>query len=166
MTWSDSSHSPQASARITPQTHERPPKTSQQIVRLLSCPLRTFRAMERCDTNGLAVYGGRAMTWARVMFAVANPDRVDSAVLDKVVRLTVALGAELDLFCCADGSLVTQPQRLGSFEVEQEVGERIERRQQELEHRAQGLRKQGLQVRSSVTWDYPLHEGIVRQVLR
>jgi len=100
------------------------------------------------------------------MFAVANPDRVDSAVQDKVVRLTVALGAELDLFHCADGSLVTQPQRLGSFEVEQQVGELFERRQQELEHRAQGLRRPGLQVRSSVTWDYRVHEGIVRHVLR
>jgi universal stress protein E len=100
------------------------------------------------------------------MFAVANPDSVDSAVLDKVVHLTVALGAEFELFHCADGSLVTQPQRPGSFEGEHEVGELIERRQQELEHRAQGLRRPGLQVRSSVAWDYPIHEGIVRQVLR
>jgi universal stress protein E len=100
------------------------------------------------------------------MFAVANPDSVDSAVLDKVVRLTIALGAELDLFHCANGLLVPQPQRLGFFEDEHNVGEFIERRQQELEHRAQGLRRPGLQIRSSVTWDYPLHEGIVRQVLR
>ena len=63
------------------------------------------------------------MKWSRVMFAVANPDSVDSAVLDKVVRLTIALGAELDLFHCANGLLVPQPQRLGFFEDEHNVGD-------------------------------------------
>jgi universal stress protein E len=86
-----------------------------------------------------------------VAFAVANPEAVSSAVLDKVAHLTAALGAELDLFHCADGSYVERS---------------IEWRGQQLERRAQELRRPGLQVHSSVYWGYPPHEGIIQQVLR
>src|ERR1035438_6012520 len=106
------------------------------------------------------------MNWTRVMFAVAKPDSVGSAVLDKVVRLTIALGAELELFHCVDRSLVAQPQRPSANDNESEVGEIIDRQLQELEQCAQGLRRPQLKVRPSVTWEYPVHEGIVRQVLR
>ncbi len=105
------------------------------------------------------------MGWSQVLFAMAAPDRMDAAVLDKVQRLTAALGAELELFHCVDGSLAAQPQRLGSPEFEQAVHELIEQRERQLEQQAQSLRRPGLQVRSSVRWDHPVHEGIVRQVL-
>jgi len=93
------------------------------------------------------------------MFAIANPEVVTSAVLEKVARLTSALGAELDLFHCADGSFVTQPERLGSIEVEQEIGKSIERRRQQLEHLAQSLRRSGVQVHANVHWGNPPYEA-------
>ena len=106
------------------------------------------------------------MRWTRVMFAVADPDRVDAAVMGKVAHLTVAVGAELELFHCVDRSLVAQSQRLGAFENSPGVGEVVDRQLQKLEHCAQGLRRPDLNVRPSVTWEYPVHEGIVRQVIR
>jgi universal stress protein E len=100
------------------------------------------------------------------MFAIANPEVVTSAVLDKVVRLTSALGAELDLFHSADGSFVSQPERLGPIELEQEVGKSIEGRRQQLEHLAQSLQRPGMPVHANVHWGYPPYEGIIQQVLR
>lgn len=106
------------------------------------------------------------MGWGRVVFALATPDKVDPAVMQKVLRLTAALGAELELFHCVDGGLLSHPERLGSSEVEQQMDELIGQRERQLEHHAQGLRTQGLRVRSSVRWDYPVHEGVVRHLLR
>ena len=90
------------------------------------------------------------MSWNRVMFAIANPEVVNSAVLEKVARLTSALGAELDLFHCADGSSVSPPERSSSIEAEQGIGKSIEEHRQQLEHLAQSLQRPGMPVHANV----------------
>jgi universal stress protein E len=50
--------------------------------------------------------------------------------------------------------------------VESDIREIITQRHRQLERTAERLRAQEIRVRSSVRWDYPVYEGIVRQVAR
>ncbi len=106
------------------------------------------------------------MTWDRIMFAVAAPSGPEASVTSKVVCLTSALDAELELFNCIFDVDIARPGRFGSRGVEADIHEIVAQRRLQIENTAERLRARGIRVRSSVRWDYPAHEGIVRQVLR
>lgn len=86
--------------------------------------------------------------------------------MSKAVRLASGLDAELELFHCVFDADITHSGRFGSRGVEPDIREIVEQRHRQLETTAKRLRAQGVRVRSSVRWDYPFYEGIVRQVLR
>lgn len=106
------------------------------------------------------------MTARRLMFAVASPGDLRSPIMDKVGRLAVAQQAELALFHCLFDPHVAQPARFGSHGVQQDIRDFVQQRHSQLEPHVERLRAQGLHVHASVRWDDPVHEGIVRQVLR
>ena len=100
------------------------------------------------------------------MFAVTSPGGAGPSETDKVVQLASGLGAELELFHCIFDPQVSRAGRFGTRGAEEDIHEFVERRREQLEHGAERLRARGVPVRTSVRWDYPIHEGIVRQVLR
>jgi len=106
------------------------------------------------------------MTWRHIMFSVASPGGVGSIEMGKVVQLTSGLGAELELFHCIFDPDVTRAGRFGTRGAQEDIHEFVDRRREQLEHTAERLRARGVSVHTSVRWDYPCHEGIVRQVLR
>jgi universal stress protein E len=106
------------------------------------------------------------MSWDRIMFAVAAPSGAEASVMSKVVRLTAALDTELELFNCVFDADIARPGRFGSRGVEADIREIVAQRHRQIENTAERLRAQRIRVRSSVRWDYPAYEGIVRQVLR
>jgi universal stress protein E len=106
------------------------------------------------------------MSWDRIMFAVAVPSGAQASVMNKVVCLTSALDAELELFNCVFDVDIARPGRFGSRGVEADIREIVAQRHRQIEKTAERLRTQGIRARSSVRWDYPAYEGIVRQVLR
>jgi universal stress protein E len=106
------------------------------------------------------------MRFDRIMFAVAAPGGTEAGVMSKVVSLTSALDAELELFNCVFDADIGRPGRFGSRGVEADIQEIVAQRHRQVENTAARLRAQGIRVRSSVRWDYPAYEGIVRQVLR
>jgi universal stress protein E len=106
------------------------------------------------------------MRWAHVMFSVPSLGEIAPIEMDKVCKLTAGLGAELELFHCIFDPDVARPGRFGTRGAQEDIHEFIERRRQQLEIAAGRLRARGLSVRTSIRWDYPTHEGIVRQVLR
>src|SRR5581483_3212297 len=77
-----------------------------------------------------------------------------------------SLGAQLEIFHCIYDAQVDRPGRFGTHGAQADIREFIEQRRQQLEITAARMRGRGIPVRSSVRWDYPTHEGIVRQVLR
>jgi universal stress protein E len=101
----------------------------------------------------------------RVMFAVRSPGRVGSMELTKVAQLAAGLEAEVELFHCVFDPDIARPERVSSEDLEEEIKRLVDRRRRRLEHTAERLRAQGVTVRTSVRWDYPTYEGIVRQVL-
>jgi universal stress protein E len=106
------------------------------------------------------------MSWDRVMFAVPAPSGAEASAMNKAVRLASALDAELELFHCVFDADIGRPGRFGSHGVESDIREIITQRRQQVERTAERLRSREIRVRSSVRWDYPAYEGIVRQVLR
>jgi len=106
------------------------------------------------------------MSWPHIMFSVASSGAVGPIEMGKVVRLTSALGGELELFHCAFAPEVTRAGRFGTRGAQEDIHEFVDRRREQLERTAERLRTRGLRVRTSIRWDYPIHEGIVRQVLR
>jgi universal stress protein E len=106
------------------------------------------------------------MSWDRIMLAVGAPSGAEASVMSKVVCLTSALDAELELFNCVFDADIARPGRFGSRGVEADIREIVAQRHRQIENTAERLRAQGIRVRSSVRWDYPAYEGIVRQVLR
>jgi universal stress protein E len=105
------------------------------------------------------------MARSRVMFAVSTPESIDGGVLGKVAHLVTALGAQLELFNCLYEPHAV-PRGWGSHEIEQRVRDLVEQRHRQLEITAERLRACGIGVRTTVRWDTPAHEGIIRQVLR
>lgn len=106
------------------------------------------------------------MSWNRVMFAVAAPGGAEASAMSKAVRLASALDAELELFYCVFDADIARPGRFGSHGVESDIREIVTQRHRQIERTAERLRAQKIPVRSSVRWDYPVYEGIVRHVLR
>ena len=106
------------------------------------------------------------MSWSHVMFSIPSLREIAPIEMDKICKLTAGLGAQLEIFHCIYDAEVARPGRFGGRGAQEDIREFIERRRQQLEVLAGRLRGRGLSVRSSVRWDYPAHEGIVRQVLR
>jgi universal stress protein E len=100
------------------------------------------------------------------MFAVASTGRLRPIETRKVATLALALGADVELFHCIFDKKVARPGRFGSRGAQEDIHGFIEQRHCQLERAAQSLRLRGVRVTTSVRWDYPFHEGIVRQVLR
>ncbi len=100
------------------------------------------------------------MILRRVMLAVSRPEIVPIYVLDRVGRLARAFGAHVDLFHC-----LYEPQavRTGAGKL---IAARVRERRLRLERLADILRSQAVAVSAGVRWDFPLHEAVIRQVLR
>lgn len=105
------------------------------------------------------------MIWRHVMLALASADIVPEPVLDRAGRIARGLQAEMEIFLSLyEPDLV---QTLASCELlERRIAARLDEERRRLERPADHLREQGLKVRASVRWDYPVYEGVIRQVLR
>lgn len=106
------------------------------------------------------------MGWDRIMFALPSPGSLDPVEVDKVSRISLALDAQLELFHCIYDAGVARPGRFATRGAQEDIHEFVERRREQLEHSARRFRTRGVRVRTSIRWDYPTYEGIVRQVLR
>lgn len=103
----------------------------------------------------------------RVLFALAAPASVDPVTVDKVVRVAAALNAEVELFQCVfDRRLVHRGSLFHTRPVQSAIRDFVDGHHRQLERLALRLRARGVRARSSVRWDYPAYEGIIRQVLR
>lgn len=120
--------------------------------------MRTVERSGRRDTE--------RVTWQQIMFAVAFPGGVEPVELRKVARLAAGLEAEVELFHCMFDPGVTVTGRFGLLGGQEDIHGLADLRREQLECSAESLRAAGARVRTSVRWDYPVYEGIVRQVLR
>lgn len=106
------------------------------------------------------------MRRAQVMLALPSPGEIAPTAMDKICKLTAALGAELEVFHCIYDVEVARPGRFASRGPQEDIHHFVEQRRQQLEITADRLRGRGISVRTSIRWDYPVHAGIARQVMR
>lgn len=106
------------------------------------------------------------MSWSTVMFAVPSAHAIDLHEAGKVARISAALGAQLELFHCASNVDTLRSGQFVPAKAPEDIRQLVLDARRGLEQAAEGLRALGAQVRTSVRWDYPVYEGIVRQVLR
>jgi len=107
----------------------------------------------------------QSRTWRHVMLALAQVESVPDCVLDRVGRVVRGLNAELVLFYSLYDPQLAGHMRSG-VTGDARIANRIAESRRHLERVADALRDQGLEVRSSVRFDYPIFEAIVREVLR
>lgn len=101
-----------------------------------------------------------------IMFSVTSPGELGPSGVNKVAQLALGLEAELELFHCVFETEGMRRRRFGAGGARKEIQASVDHRREELECTAERFRAKGVRVRTSVRWDYPVHEGIVRQVLR
>lgn len=105
------------------------------------------------------------MFWRHVMLALPNADVVPAPVLDRAGRIARGLQAEVEIFLSLYEPEIVQP--LDSrVPLEGRIAARVDEQHRRLERFADQLRDQRIKVRASVRWDYPVYEGVIRQVLR
>lgn len=108
----------------------------------------------------------RDRAWQSILFAVPSADDIGLIEAEKVARIAGALEAQLELFHCAFDPGVAHPGESAPAHPEEDIQRLVSSAQQGLERIAERFRARALRVRTSVRWDHPVFEGIVRQVLR
>ena len=108
----------------------------------------------------------RQKSRSEVMFAVPSPQDIGLIEAEKVAQIAVALDAKLELFHCVFDADVVHSDESVAAKTEEEIRQLVLNGRQALERIADHLRANGVSARTSVRWDHPVHEGIVRQVLR
>lgn len=105
------------------------------------------------------------MLWRRLMLVVCELEMLPLHALDRLGRLARGLDAQLELFHC-----VYEPESVPAWADRRQAADliaaRVEERRRRLERLADVLRDQSVKVETSVRWDLPTYEGIVRHAQR
>ncbi|HEV7137736.1 MAG TPA: universal stress protein [Steroidobacteraceae bacterium] len=100
------------------------------------------------------------------MFAVPTPQDIGLLEADKVAQIATALDVRLELFHCVFDADVAHPGQFTTAGGRDEIQRLVSAAEQGLERIAERLRSRGLSVKTGIRWDSPVHESIVRQILR
>jgi len=98
---------------------------------------------------------------SRIM-CVIDPTTVEQPAMERAAWLTRNMGAELELFVCYYNEYLSGDRLFDSPSLEKARREVVSGHEKHLEGLAEPYRRAGLIVRTTVTWDHPLYEGIVR----
>jgi universal stress protein E len=97
----------------------------------------------------------------RILVAVKSTGRKKSPAIAKAAALARALDARLELFHAITDPVAFDALSGSAFSQHLESGSA--RHSRRLEQIAEPLRQQGITVATSVEWDYPAHEAVVRR---
>jgi universal stress protein E len=99
----------------------------------------------------------------KILIAVKNPDAPRHPGVDKAVHIAKQLGASVELFHAISSPVFLDLEPLTGHTVAEIKREALALRTARLEKLAKQARKLGVPATSTVTWDYPPHEAIVRR---
>ncbi len=106
------------------------------------------------------------MSRSTILFAVSTPQEVGPIEAAKVARITTAFDARLELFHCVFDSHSTQQSEFAPERTEEQIQRLVSNAHHGLQLLADQFHSLGVPAKVSIRWDHPVHEGIVRQVLR
>lgn len=99
-----------------------------------------------------------------MLVAIRDLDDSSTAFLRKAARVARALRASVHLVHAI--AIPYAPVMAGSAQIKRAVREQIGEGESKLEALARSARMRGLEVRSTVVWDYPAADAIVRAVMK
>ncbi|MEX1994883.1 MAG: universal stress protein [Steroidobacteraceae bacterium] len=106
------------------------------------------------------------MNFQRILVAAADCSMKNSPALVRASAISRQGGGTITLFHSLYSSAIAGESVLGSGRLKKDIQAALRQRKQQLEAAALPLRRAGMQVRTRVSWDYPVHESIVREALR
>lgn len=99
------------------------------------------------------------------ILSVIDPTVEDQPGLRRAAWLAKHSGAELELLVCYYNEYLSGDRLFDSPSLEKARGEVIANQEKHLEALAEPIRKDGVVVTTTATWDHPLYEGIVRRAV-
>jgi universal stress protein E len=99
------------------------------------------------------------------ILSVIDPTVEEQPGLRRAAWLAKNSGAELELLVCYYNEYLSGDRLFDSPSLEKARGEVIANQEKHLEELAQPIRKDGVVVTTTATWDHPLYEGIVRHAV-
>ncbi|MGQ0383840.1 MAG: universal stress protein [Gammaproteobacteria bacterium] len=106
------------------------------------------------------------MELKRILVAVADCGSRGTAALAKAAALARENGATVTLFHSLYNPQIAGEGLFGPDTLERDIEAAVRARKEQLGRLAEPLERDGIRTRVRVRWDYPLHESIVREVLR
>src|SRR5262245_11961335 len=98
----------------------------------------------------------------RILVAIKNPDARTQPALDRAAQLAQAFGASLELYHAIIDPVYVDPM-LTAHSLRELTDARVASRRRRLEGLAARVREQQIRVETTVDWDFPPHEAIVRR---
>ena len=98
----------------------------------------------------------------RQIMCVIDPTADAQPAMHRAVWVAQKINAELELFVCYHNEYLSGERLFDTPSLEKAHDEVIRAHEKRLEKIAEPLRNSGLIVKTTVVWDRPLHEGIVR----
>ncbi len=99
------------------------------------------------------------------ILAVVDPTIEDQPAVRRAIWLAKSTGAELELLVCYYSKYLTDDLLFPSPSLATARKQFIASHEQHLEEIAEPVRAAGMTVRTSVVWDHPLCDGIIRQAV-
>ncbi len=101
-----------------------------------------------------------------ILVAVADPGAKPSPAVSRALELALKTGARVTLFHSLYSPYVAGEQFYSPLDLQRDVETAVNARKSQLQRLARPLAAVGIAVHLRVRWDYPVHESIVREVLR
>ncbi len=108
---------------------------------------------------------GAEMNEINKILAVVDPTCEAQLAMRRAIWLAKCTGAELELLVCYYDKHLADDLLFPSPSLEKARNLDIESHEKHLEEIAEPVRAAGISVKTSVVWDHPLHDGIVRQAV-
>lgn len=105
------------------------------------------------------------MTRFSRILCVIDPTQESQPALNRATWLAKQSGAEINLLVCYYNEFLSGQHFFDSRSLKKARSETLRLQEQKLESLAKPLLESGLDVRTTVVWDHPLYEGIVRQAM-
>lgn len=102
----------------------------------------------------------------KILVAVADPKAESQPSLDRALSLAQQFGAKIRVFTCVYNQYIAGERFFDSPGLLKSRQTLVGLKLKVLEQTAERIRTEGIEATADAAWDYPIHEGIVREILR
>ena len=101
-----------------------------------------------------------------ILVAIADPSARSTPALSRAAEIAGKTGATITLFHSLYSPYVAGEQFYSPTDLQQDIEAAVNARKKGLERLARRLAEEGIKTHVRCRWDYPVHESLVREVMR